>query len=280
MQAKHRESKQMRSILIHTDDSPLMEARFQTGLDIARHCEGHIMLHINTPLQRFVAMDPFGGAYLAAEAVRDAQAHDAALVDQFAARLAKEDVPWNIETSTDELATSLVSAARLTDLIIITNGTAVGTPPGLGAPVAQIAVGARCPVLAVPATAERVAIEGRAMLCWDGGHESANALRAAVPLLVAASGVDVVTVAEKAEGFPATEALRYLSHYGIHAELHERQIAGGLTIEETLEDAAVEINADWVVLGAFGHSRLRETLFGGVTRYFITSARFPLLLVH
>ena len=121
----------------------------------------------------------------------------------------------------------------------------------------------------------------RAKITCGGAHFQALAVgEQPAQYMVARSFDDVVTVVEKADGFPATDALRYLSHYGIHAELHERTVSGGLTIEEALEDAAVELKADWVVMGAFGHSRLRETLFGGVTRYFINSARFPLLLVH
>ena len=145
--------------------------------------------------------------------------------------------------------------------------------------VGPLAVSCRTPVLALPATASPFRLDGQAMVCWDGGHEAGNALRAAVPMLARAEAVRIVTVAEKADGFPSTDALRYLSTHGISAELHERPRAQQ-TIEEVLEDAAAELGADWMVMGAYGHSRLRETLFGGVTRYFIESARFPLLLVH
>lgn len=269
----------MRSILAHTDDHPSNEARLQAALDLARMVEGHVTLHINTPLQRFVAMDPFGGVFLSADAIADAQAHDAKLVDQFADRLTHEDVPWNIETSAGELVDGLTSSARLSDLIIVSLPDRDERRTGTGTQVGALAVSARCPVLALPSSAKRFPVEGRAMVAWDGGHESANALRSAIPLLAQAAQVDVVTIAEKSDGFPSTEALRYLSHYGIHAELHERE-RSVQTIEEALEAAAADLAADWLVLGAYGHSRLRETLFGGVTRYFIDGSTIPLLLAH
>lgn len=265
----------MRSILVHADGHAANEQRFQTALDLTRRVQGHVTLHINTPLQRFVAMDPFGGVFLSADAIAEAQAHDAQLVDHFAERLEREDVAWSIETSSGELVDGLTSSARLADLIIVS----LAGKGDIGTAVGDLAVSARCPVLALPVGVDRFAVDGQVVVCWDGGHESANALRAAVPLLALASKVDVVTVAEKADGFPSTEALSYLSHYGIHAELHERQQAGR-TIEETLELAAVELGADWMVLGAYGHSRLRETLFGGVTRYLIDGTTIPLLLAH
>lgn len=269
----------MRSILAHADGHAANEGRFQAALDLTRALDGHVMLHINTPLQRFVAMDPFGGVFLSADAIADAQAHDARLVEQLADRLGREDVSWNIETSSGELVDGLTSSARLADLIIVSLPTPGEQRTGLGVEVGSLAVSARCPVLALPANATSFPVDGRAMVCWDGGHEAANALRAAVPLLARAAKVDVVTVAEKSDGFPSTEALRYLSHYGIHAELHERE-RNALSIEEVLEDAAADLASDWLVMGAYGHSRLRETMFGGVTRFFIEDATLPLLLAH
>ncbi|QJQ32012.1 universal stress protein [Sphingomonas lacunae] len=269
----------MRSILVHADGHNANEGRLQSALDLCRAVQGHVTLHINTPLQRFVAMDPFGGVFLSADAIADAQAHDAQLVDRFAERLGHEDVSWNIETSSGELVDGLTSSARLADLIIVSLPATGETSAGTAAPVGGIAVSARCPVLALPAAAARFPVEGKVMVCWDGGHESANALRAAIPLLALASRVDVVTVTEKSDGFPSTQALRYLSNYGIHAELHERE-RQQLSIEEVLDNAAAELGSDWLVLGAYGHSRLRETLFGGVTRFFIESGNRPLLLAH
>ncbi len=270
----------MRSILIHADDSAANAVRLQTALDLARAANGHVMLHVNTPFQRFIALDPFGGVFLAADAVREAEQRETALVEKLAQQLGQEDVSWNIETSSSEWVDALVSSARLADLVIVTlNLRNADHPASNAGQVGALALALHSPLLALPSTHQRFAVEGRAMLCWDGGHESANALRAAVPLLTRAAQVDVVTVAEKRGGFPSTDALRYLSSYGVHAELVERE-RGLETVEEALEHTAVERGADWLVMGAYGHSRLRETLFGGVTRYFLDTAKFPLLLVH
>ena len=270
----------MRSILVHADSTPTFETRLQAGLDIARAVEGHVNLHINTPFQRFVAMDPFGGAYLSAEAIEDAAAREAALTDQLAARMAREDVQWNIESSSSEPVDALVGSARLADLVVVTLTTPEDDGPLVSAmPVGALAVAARVPVLAIPSNCQRLALAGTAMVAWDGSHEAANALRAAVPMLQRASAVHLVTVTEKTNAFPPTEALRYLGQYGIRPELYERPRSHPTT-EETLDAVAAELAADLVVMGAYGHGRLRETMFGGVTRYFLDFARYPLLLVH
>ena len=270
----------MRSILVHADSTPAFETRLQAGLDIARAVEGHVNLHINTPFQRFIAMDPFGGAYLSAEAVEDASAREAALTEQLATRMAREDVPWTIEASSNEPVQALASSARLADLIVVTLTTPEDDGPLVTTmPVGTLAVGARAPLLAIPSDRKAMTISGTAMVAWDGSHEAANALRAAVPMLQLASSVHLVTVTEKTNAFPPTEALRYLGHYGIRPELYERPRTHPTT-EETLDAVAAELAADLIVMGAYGHGRLRETMFGGVTRYFLDFARYPLLLVH
>ncbi len=270
----------MRSILVHADSTPAFEARLQTGLDIVRAVEGHVTLHINTPFQRFIAMDPFGGAYLSAEAIGDAAARESALTEELATRMAREDLPWTIESSSTEPVDALVSSARLADLIVVTLTMPEDDGPLVSAmPVGGLAVASRVPVLAIPSNYHRFAMAGTVMVAWDGSHAAANALRAAVPMLQLASVVHLVTVTEKTTTFPPTEALRYLGHYGIRPELHERPRSHPTT-EETLDAVAAELAADLIVMGAYGHGRFRETMFGGVTRYFLDFARYPLLLVH
>jgi nucleotide-binding universal stress UspA family protein len=275
----------MRSILIHADAGAAMETRLQAGLDVARAVEGHVNLHINTPLQRFVAMDPFGGAYLSAEAMAAARARDETLAGELTERMGEEDVSWNIESSDVELVDALVSSARLNDLIVVTLAAPLDEDVGSGFPVGTLALNARSPVLAIPSDRRGFTLAGRACVAWDGSYEAANALRAAVPMLMLADQVDLVTITDasgkkgKSDGFPATEALRYLGHYGIKPELHEHEKSHPTT-EETLEAVFIALQADWVVMGAYGHARWRETMFGGVTRYFLDAARFPLLLVH
>lgn len=278
----------MRAILVHADDSPASEVRLQTALDLARLTGGHVTLHINTPLQRYVAMDPFGGTYLAAGAIADAQARDAALTDRLAAKLTIEDVAWRIEASETDLADALAMSAQLADIVVVSldsaetsprNRDAVGFCPSIG----RLVFAADAPVLALPASTKAVAFTGTAVVAWNGTSEAANALRRAVPLLALAEAVHLVRITDPSERgadrFPATDALQYLSSHDIHAELHERD-RGALSVEEGIETLAGSLAADWLVMGAYGHNRWRETLFGGVTRYLIDGGRWPLLLAH
>ncbi|MBA3879997.1 MAG: universal stress protein [Sphingobium sp.] len=268
----------MRSMLVLADASPASTVRLQAALDIARLTNGHITLHVNTPLQRFVAMDPFGGSYLLADALAEAQENEAKLIADLTATLEREDVPWDMRTSTGIAADGLLTAAMLADLIVLSLGNsdddAASDPVRL---VGDVVLASPCPVFAVPATIKPVVTTGTAIVAWSGTPESANALRAAVPLLAGARDVKLVTISNAPDFFPATDAACYLSRHGIHAEICERPHDDQPTAI-ALANAAEALGGDWIVMGAYGHGRFREQLFGGVTQRLLETAQLPLLL--
>jgi nucleotide-binding universal stress UspA family protein len=119
----------------------------------------------------------------------------------------------------------------------------------------------------------------KACIAWDGGNEAAMALRSAVPLLARCGSVEVLTVVEKPGGAPPGAAVRYLAKHGIAAESRELPRRG--TTEETLANAVRDGGGQLLVMGAYGRGRMREFLFGGVTRYFLENDRgHALLMAH
>ena len=260
----------MRSILLFADKSAAMPARLETALSLARMTDGHLSVLVDTPVARFMAMDAMGGSYLAADAIREALERDDAYAEELAEHLAREDVPFDVLRCEDEPADALVEAARLSDVIVLSRGCEFA---------GQVAVTSGTPVLLVPDDLRLGLPAERACVGWDGGEESSAAIRAAAPLLAKCGEVHLLSVREKQGGFPATDALCYLSRHGVKAELHELDRVG--SIEETLAAGVARLQGDLLVMGAFGHSRLREFLFGGVTRYFLANGVAPaLLLAH
>lgn len=261
----------MRSILVQAGRDPGMTARLDTAMNLARAFEGHVTLLLDTPIDRYVTVDPYGGTYVAREALESALKEDDALAEAFAGRLQNDDVPFDIAQYELPPVDALASGARLADVTVVSRSS------GLAGDLAMVS---RTPVLALPDSVTLEAPLQVVCIAWDGGDEAANALRAAVPLLQGGAAVHVLTVlTEKAEGFPPTDALRYLARHGIKAELHE--LPRGSSIEEMLAAAAGQLGAQLMVMGAYGHSRVREFLFGGVTRYFLEEPTAPpLLLAH
>ena len=273
----------MRSILVHADGGPAMSTRLQAALEIARASNGHVTLHVNTPLQRFIAMDPFGGGYLAVDAIDAEREREETLIEQLRHQLSAEDVPWDIESSVTMPAEALSQAAILSDLLVLSLNERSGQrDPVTVDLVGDVAVAVRCPVLALPAGTAPTFARGPALIAWNCRSEAASALRAAVPLLAQSSSVLLVAIDESPDSLiPSTAALTYLSRHGIHAELVNRPRSHPtMTIEETLEKIASEFEPSWLVMGAYGHGRLRESMFGGVSRYMFDIARYPLLLAH
>ena len=270
----------MRNILVHADDGPGMKARFESALAIGKRRRSHLNFVISSPFQQFIATDPFGGMYLASDQLSKAQQADEALVGRLRADLEREDVPWDVSVSDGDVVSTLALAAALADLTIVSLGTADRrrsfTPPMMAG---DIAMAVPAPVLAIPEPCGPVDLDAPVMVAWNGSPQAAHAIRAAVPLMANASRILLVTVGEARGQVAADDALRYLSRHDLHAELREVG-RGAETIEETLERAAVELGAGMIVMGAFGHTRLRETVFGGVTRYLLEAAPAPLLLMH
>lgn len=260
----------MRSILVQAGRDSGMQARLDTALGLARANDGHITLLIDTPLDGYVTVDPFGGTYVAREALNAALADDDALADAMTAQLCRDDVPFDVIQFEQRPLDAMAAAARLADVAIVSRSCGFA---------GDLALAVRCPVLALP---DKVALNvpvRNACIAWDGGDEAALALRSVAPMLAGSGQVHVLTVGTRGTGFPLTDAMRYLSRHGIKAELHE--LERGDSIEETLTAAAMGLEAELIALGAFSHSRVREFLFGGVTRYFLDNMESPpLLLAH
>lgn len=260
----------MRSIVLPADRTPAFAARLETALGLARaHC-GHLTVQIDTPVTQYIVSDMFTGVMIASEAMQDARAADVLLGQRLDAKLAGQDVPFDIEERTDDPVDAICDVALLADLIVCDLGFM-----RLG----ELLVRTPTPVLALPAATRPAMLNGVAVVAWDGSKAASRALRAAAPLLTDFASVHVVTVTPRSPlERPSTDVLRYLSRHDIHAEY--REVARLHSVEETLAAETRKLGAELVVMGAYGHSRLREFLTGGVTRYFLTAGEPALFLAH
>src|SRR5262249_55597424 len=123
----------------------------------------------------------------------------------------------------------------------------------------------------------------RALVAWDGSREAARAAGDAVPLLRLAEDVVVLTVdAQKSGGRysddPGSGLTAYLGRHGTKARVKAVRSSGG--IADTILAQIAEEQADLLVMGGYGHSRMRELMFGGVTRAILESAPTAVLVAH
>ncbi|HET9627880.1 MAG TPA: universal stress protein [Novosphingobium sp.] len=259
----------MRSILVHAEAGSAGRARIDTALSLARISAGHVSLLVDTPVSRYVAVDGLGGGFVATDALKEAIAGDDAFARQMETHLAKGDVCCDVVRAERDPIDALADAARLADVVVVARREALAS---------DLPLAVRCPVLAVNADETLCFPLSRVTIAWDGSAEAANAVRSAVPLLQGAE-VTVLSVTDKAQDGPGTDVMTYLSRHGVKADqvIVERQGAA----EETIGRELAKLHPQLLVMGAFRHSRLREFLFGGVTRFFLDNPSGPaLLLAH
>lgn len=270
----------MKTILLHIHEDSGQEARLRFALDIARVTGGHIACAQITPLEYFVGSDPFGGMYAVKEVLANLRAQETVERTRIEAQLGREGVSWDWQQFDGNVVQTLVSQARLADAVVLSQPMRGGGPVAEPLPVVpEVAIHARAAVFSVPAEVRPFDASGPAMVAWNGSYEAAHAMRFALPLLRNAGSVHLVEVTDTAHDLPATAAAAYLSRHGIAAQLRALPQSGRDT-SRSLLNAAAEIGATHIVMGAYGHSRLRELILGGVTRDLLVQAQIPLLMAH
>lgn len=140
------------------------------------------------------------------------------------------------------------------------------------------------PVLVVPRSGSFTGFGRRAVIGWNGTREAARAAFDAVPLLTHAEAVHVTWVdpqkrREEAGSLPGIELAQALSRHGINA-IAEGLPTSGTSAGEALLSRVADLGADLLVMGAYGHTRLREFVFGGATRFMLHGMTVPVLMSH
>lgn len=267
----------MKNILLLVHDDAGQEARFQVALDLTRALEGHLTCLDVAEMPQIV-----GGietASIQAELIAEAEARESKNRQALEARLEREDVPWNWIDVTGPLAVALKRAAGMADLIVVSRKLDSAAAPDMRRVASQVVIGSGRAVVAVPEGAEGFEAAGIALVAWDGSDEAMKAMQMAVPLLQLARTVIMLEVSDRSIESPAEEAAAYLSRHGIHAVVMRRR-PSMLTVAEAILAEARANNADYVVMGGFGHSRIVEALVGGVSRDMLTESPLPTLLAH
>ncbi|GAA0487692.1 universal stress protein [Parasphingorhabdus litoris] len=270
----------MKTILLHVFEDSGFESRLQVALDLARGHQGH--LTCVQPTTQFAPMSfgPLGGDFVTGINFEDMDAAERSHREKIEKRLKEEDVSWDWQTGLGDPATLLTERSRLADLVVVSQSYGKRNAGDEPLPIAgDIAVHAHCAILVVPVENDSFDCQGPMVVAWNGSAEAAKAVRLALPMLKLASDVHLVTVGDDDSEFPHVTASTFLARHGVSTVLHELK-GKGSEASEVIAEFAVEQDAAALVMGAYGHSRLRETLFGGVTKNLLGDAKIPLLMGH
>lgn len=202
------------------------------------------------------------------------------------AKLAATTVSADVTTAYPELAWAdeiVGRRARYADLTLV--GPGLPRNDMLGSRAIHGALfSSGTPLMIVPAGGRPTVAPRRVLLAWDAGVEAARAMHAALDLLSAAEAVHLTLVdpveAETGHGAePGADAATYLARHGCKVSV-DRLPSGGRPIASVLRQHAIDVAADLIVMGAYGHSRLRERMFGGTTKSMIEDASIPVLFAR
>jgi len=138
------------------------------------------------------------------------------------------------------------------------------------------------PVIVVPYIQKGGLKLDRILICWDGSRPAARAIADAMPFLTRAAAIDVVIVAsgrERSDEIPGVDMGEHLARHALKVEV-KRMVSTDLDVPNTILSYAADSGADLIVMGGFGHSRLREFVLGGATRGILASMTVPALMSH
>lgn len=216
--------------------------------------------------------------------VADNQAGAKAAIDRFAAATSRAGIsaePVVLNASVAGSGEQFASIARRFDLAIV--GQADPEANSVEELIAEAALfGSGRPIVLVPYIQKAPLKLDRIMVCWDGSRPAARAIADAMPFLAKAGRVQVVIVSNergKSDEIEGADMGAHLARHGLKVEV-KRIDSGNIDVGDALLSHAADSNADFMVMGGYGHSRLRQFVLGGVTRTLMRSMTVPVLMSH
>ena len=273
-----------RTILVHADSLAGTVARTRLAIALAHKFDstliGFAAALPRLPLELYdaalgtVAIGPDYGDIDRTELEAEFAKNEAAFRE--ATKAAGIETDWRAVFAGPSIA--LAEAAIAADLIVV-GGTDDSLLGNLSAPSAgEVVLHIGRPILVVPAAYDRAAID-TIVVAWKNTPESQRAISDALPFMKGATHITILGIQEGDEVDPSlADAEGFLVRHGIAARTETLPRSGA--VEDQILDYAKRQNADLIVAGAYGHTRLREWVFGGVTRGLLTRASIPCLFSH
>lgn len=261
------------------------EADIDRSVTLAAEIDGHLSV-----MALRTAISPFGADYPAATAwLNERQKEIEEIVD--ARRIADErcrtgGLSFDVDHIYDDrfiIESNIGTRAMYADVVVAGEGIRSDTELCKAA-IAATAFNSGTPLLVMP-KAGRVSLKPKnVLLAWNSRPQAASAAKAAMAMLKGADTVRLVVVDPDSSYFenggePGADMAAFLSRHG--AKIVVEQIASGQRpTEDVIRQHALELGCDMIVMGAYGHSRLRERVFGGVTASILETCDVPVFMVR
>jgi nucleotide-binding universal stress UspA family protein len=273
-------------LISNSDSEPATAVRY--ALELAGYARAHLSVRLG--VQPLIVPTPGYAVHYGAEQMlvmleqedldqRKRAEQSAAMIQMEAEKRGATATVEVLSAANDPFTPHLVQMARVSDICIMMAPS--HAEPQQRDIVLDMLLGSGVTLLLVPTLWKKQAPPRRAVVAWDGSASAARAVRDALPLLARTDSVEVLSVlGEKEVGREAG------SHIAGHLARHCREVVvkvlsvGQSGVAATLQERAMLTEADMIVMGGYGHSRLREFVLGGATRDTLARTDIPTLLSH
>jgi nucleotide-binding universal stress UspA family protein len=275
-----------KTILVNCDASKTVDRPLNVATELAQRFGANLVgLHARRPFEAPTYYDigvPMGPLFEAYE--QGANADQATAKAAFDKAIKGKHLPaeWRVVDgyADDELGVS----ARYADLLVVGQTDRQTITPTPGDLPESVALATGRPVLVVPYIGASKPPGKKVMLCWNASRESARAATDALPFLKGADEVIVMVVDPQisANGHgaePGADVATWLSRHGIKVTV-QRDVAADADVGNVILSRAADHDVDLIVMGVYGHSRLRELVLGGASRTLLASMTVPVLISH
>jgi len=276
-----------KDVLVHLDDSDICAARVAAAVALAKR-EGArvtgLAMALESTISTYIGIDfPASLTEAQQEIVKKSAASAVVKFEAAAEDAGVEFAVRVIECPATKAASRLAFFARHADLIFVgqPNPDSAGRAFQESLLEAVLHTSGR-PVYVVPYIGRFEHKTRRAVIAWDGSKKAVRAVNDAIPMLIARDDVDVLVVNPKKRskaygGQQGENLVNHLARYGINAKVIERTHPE-VSVDTVILNYIADTGADLLVMGAFGHSRLREKAFGGVTNAILHQMTSPVMM--
>jgi len=275
----------IKDILVHVDNSRACSARLNAATRFAQRCEAHltglyvvpryqIPVYAEIPIGQEVIEEGMKAMWERADKCQETSEE---LVQSLGSSL-----EWRALEG-DYLGV-LTENARYSDLLILGQPNPDDEEDISIGFINKVILDSGRPNLIIPYVGNYQDIGKTILIAWNASRESARAVNDAMPLLEKADNVEVMSVNPQKQtvdegDLPSADIAQHLARHGVKVEARST-IANDIDAGNLLLSHASDIGADLIVMGAYGHSRFRETILGGVTRELLKHMTVPVLMSH
>ncbi|MBK3732285.1 universal stress protein [Azospirillum brasilense] len=272
----------IKTILLHMSNDDRHTQRLEVAVGLAKRFSAFVeVLFVATPVSMPPAVTGRAASY-AYIAEATAIAHEKAGQIEQEVRSALKDCSYSWTVDEGDHVELLAARAAYADLAIVSqsHGDDLSNRVMLQVPD-RLPLTSSCPTLVLPYTfPPRTEIGRHVVVAWKNTREAGRAVRNALPFLTAAGRVTVVTIDPPGDALDGGRDLMiWLERHGVRSQ-HQASIFQGGDVGEIILDSHRSLGGDLLVMGAYGHSRLREMVLGGATRTVLSNLTTPVLMAH